>query len=248
MILKVDKDGNILKSDGKVFGAPIKTGRVYRGSGVVGCIDWETGTVFDNKNREIGKVEDVTVFECYAKRTSPKKTKKFLETHSATEPKKTKKKGSDKEPKETVVEVVESIPVSPGYDSAKIVSGELSKELYGTQLYTSLDDRLLEEVNKKYKWKYKNWEELSEKEDLSDDFLDKYDSQVSWYHFLLTHPDRQFSGKYSKKFKGHLMMRTLGLVPYNGKIVREKDYVPSSIKADREKAKQKKDKYKDNIN
>ena len=42
-------------------------------------------------------------------------------------------------------------------------------------------------------------------------------------------------------------MRTLGLVPYNGKLVKEKDYVPSSIKADREKAKKKKDNYKDNI-
>lgn len=99
-----------------------------------------------------------------------------------------------------------------GKDSALIVSGKLSKELYGTTSIVSQSDITLEKVNKKYHWKYTDWEDLSCNETLTEDFLDKYQDDVSWYFYLKNHPDQEFTPTFIKRHPNAFRLRTLRLV------------------------------------
>lgn len=108
--------------------------------------------------------------------------------------------------------VVEDV-YKPGKDSALIVSGQLSKQLYG-------DDRrvvtaatiALDSVNKKNKWKYENWEDLCANEDLTEKFLAEYDPYIDWYGFLQAHKNKVFTNKFEKKYWKRLLVRSLGII------------------------------------
>lgn len=108
--------------------------------------------------------------------------------------------------------VVEDV-YKPGKDSALIVSGQLSKQLYG-------DDRrvvtaatiALDNVNKKNKWKYENWEDLCANEDLTEKFLAEYDPYIDWYGFLQAHKNKVFTSKFEKKYWKRLLVRSLGII------------------------------------
>lgn len=99
-----------------------------------------------------------------------------------------------------------------GKDSSLIVTGQLGKELYGVTTIVSQSDIALEKANKKYGWNYKDWEELSINEDLTEEFLDAHQNDVSWYFFLKSHPDRRFTKGFMNRYPKQFMMRTLGLV------------------------------------
>lgn len=99
-----------------------------------------------------------------------------------------------------------------GKDSALIVSGKLSKELYGTTSITSQSDVTLEKVNKKYHWKYTDWETLSCNETLTEEFLDRYQDDVSWYFYLKNHPTQTFSDAFIKRHPEAFRLRILRLV------------------------------------
>ena len=219
-MLKVDKKGNILRPDGTVLGAPKKTGSIYRSNNKTGRIDIETGDVFDLKEQILGKV-DVEKFEVL-KDTICKTDKK----EESTTPKPAKSKQKE-EPKSTYV---------PGLDSALIVSGKFSKMMYKEPAPTT-EEKALEEINKKHGWKYTDWDDLSCNEDLTDSELARYEIYVNWYAFLSAHPDREFNDTYRKKFKEHLILRTLSLIPYNGtRVTKQEEYKASSIKEDRKRA------------
>ena len=121
----------------------------------------------------------------------------------------------------------------PGLDSELIVSGKFSKMMYKTPTLTA-EEKALEEINKKHGWKHIDWDDLSCNEDLTDSELEKYETYVNWYVFLSSHPDREFNDAYEKKFKSHLIIRSLGLIPYNGsRASKQEEYKASSIKEDR---------------
>ena len=231
-MLKIDKKGNILRPDGTVLGTPKKTGSVYRSNNKTGRIDLATGDVFDLKEQPIGKV-DIERFEIF-KESTPKgaicktneKKEIAIKDPEAEAPKPTKSKPKE-ESKNTYV---------PGLDSELIVSGKLSKMLYKS-LSLSAEEKSLEEINKSHGWKYTNWDDLSRKENLTDSELEKYETYVNWYDFLSTHPDREFNDTYKKKFKQHLILRTLNLIPYNGtRVTKPEEYKAASIKEDRKRA------------
>ena len=209
-MLKIDKKGNILRPNGTVLGTPEKTGNIYRSSNRTGRIDLATGDVFDLKEQLLGKV-DVEKFEIFKKEiATPKSSKKSKEKSKST--------------------------YVPGLDSELIVSGKFSKMMYKTSAPTA-EEKALEEINKKHGWKYTDWDDLSHNEDLTDSELEKYETYVNWYVFLSTHPDREFNDVYEKKFKSHLILRTLGLIPYSGsRAFKPEEYKASSIKEDREHA------------
>lgn len=209
-MLKIDKKGNILRPNGTVLGAPEKTGNIYRSSNRTGRIDLTTGDVFDLKEQLLGKV-DVEKFEIFKKEiATPKSSKKSKEKSKST--------------------------YVPGLDSEFIVSGKFSKMMYKASAPTA-EEKALEEINKKHGWKYTDWDDLSCNEDLTDSELEKYETYVNWYVFLSAHPDREFNDVYEKKFKSHLIIRSLGLIPYNGsRVSKPEEYKASSIKEDREHA------------
>ena len=98
-------------------------------------------------------------------------------------------------------------------------------------------EKALKEINKSHGWKYADWDELSRKENLTDSELEKYETYVNWYVFLSMHPDREFNDIYKKKFKQHLILRNLNLIPYNGtRATKPEEYKASSIKEDRKRA------------
>lgn len=206
-MLKIDKKGNILRPNGTVLGAPEKTGNIYRSSNRTGRIDLTTGDVFDLKEQLLGKV-DVEKFEIFKKEiATPKSSKKSKEKSKST--------------------------YVPGLDSEFIVSGKFSKMMYKASAPTA-EEKALEEINKKHGWKYTDWDDLSCNEDLTDSELEKYETYVNWYVFLSAHPDREFNDVYEKKFKSHLIIRSLGLIPYNGsRTSKPEEYKASSIKEDR---------------
>lgn len=206
-MLKIDKKGNILRPNGTVLGAPEKTGNIYRSSNRTGRIDLTTGDVFDLKEQLLGKV-DVEKFEIFKKEiATPKSSKKSKEKSKST--------------------------YVPGLDSEFIVSGKFSKMMYKASAPTA-EEKALEEINKKHGWKYTDWDDLSCNEDLTDSELEKYETYVNWYVFLSAHPDREFNDVYEKKFKSHLIIRSLGLIPYNGsRVSKPEEYKASSIKEDR---------------
>ena len=215
-MLKTDKKGNILRPNGTVLGTPEKTGNIYRSSNRTGRIDLATGDVFDLKEQLLGKV-DVEKFEIF--KDSICKTNKKKEIATPKSSKKSKEKS-----KSTYV---------PGLDSELIVSGKFSKMMYKTPTPTA-EEKALEEINKRRGWKYTDWDDLSCNEDLTDSELEKYETYVNWYVFLSAHPDREFNDAYEKKFKSHLILRSLGLSPYNGsRVSKPEEYRASSIKEDR---------------
>ena len=219
-MLKIDKKGNILRPNGIILRKQKKSGNIYRSSNRTGRIDIETGDVFDLKEQLLGKV-DVEKFEVL-KDTICKTDKK----EEIATPKPTKSKQKE-EPKSTYV---------PGLDSELIVSGKFSKMMYKAPAPTA-EEKALEEINKKHGWKYTDWDDLSCNEDLTDSELARYEIYVNWYAFLSEHPDREFNDTYRKKFKEHLILRTLSLIPYNGtRVTKQEEYKASSIKEDRKRA------------
>lgn len=218
-MLKIDRKGNILRPNGTVLGAPEKTGNIYRSNNKTGRIDLATGDVFDLKEQLLGKV-DVEKFEVLKDSICKADKKKEIATP------KTSKKSKEKS-KSTYV---------PGLDSELIVSGKFSKMMYKASAPTA-EEKSLEEINKKHGWKHIDWDDLSCNEDLTDSELEKYETYVNWYVFLSSHPDREFNDVYEKKFKSHLILRSLGLIPYNGsRVSKPEEYKASSIKEDREHA------------
>ena len=223
-MLKIDKKGNILRPNGTVLGAPEKTGNIYRSNNKTGRIDLATGDVFDLKEQLLGKV-DVEKFEILKEATLKDSICKTNKKKEITTPKSLKK--PKEKSKSTYV---------PGLDSELIVSGKFSKMFYKTPAPTA-EEKALEEINKKHGWKYTDWDDLSCNEDLTDSELEKYETYVNWYVFLSSHPDREFNDAYGKKFKSHLIIRNLGLIPYNGsRTSKPEEYKASSIKEDREHA------------
>ena len=223
-MLKIDKKGNILRPNGTVLGTPKKTGNIYRSNNRTGRIDLETGDVFDLKEQLLGKV-DVEKFEIFKEATLKNSICKTNKKKEIATPKSSKK--SKEKSKSTYV---------PGLDSELIVSGKFSKMMYKASAPTA-EEKALEEINKKHGWKYTDWDDLSCNEDLTDSELEKYETYVNWYVFLSAHPDREFNDVYEKKFKSHLILRSLGLIPYNGsRASKPEEYKASSIKEDREHA------------
>ena len=221
-MLKIDKKGNILRPNGTVLGAPKKSGNIYRSSSRTGRIDLATGDVFDLKEQLLGKV-DVEKFEVFKESTLKDSICKTNKKEETATPKPTKSKQKE-EPKSTYV---------PGLDSELIVSGKFSKMMYKEPAPTA-EEKALEEINKKHGWKYTDWDDLSCNEDLTDSELTRYEIYVNWYVFLSSHPDREFNDAYEKKFKSHLIIRSLGLIPYNGsRASKQEEYKASSIKEDR---------------
>ena len=224
-MLKIDKKGNILRPNGTVLGVPKKSGNIYRSSNRTGRIDLATGDVFDLNEQLLGKV-DVEKFEILKEATLKDSICKTDKKEEIATPKPTKSKQKE-EPKSTYV---------PGLDSELIVSGKFSKMFYKTPAPTT-EEKALEEINKKHGWKYTDWDDLSCNEDLTDSELARYEIYVNWYAFLSARPDREFNDTYRKKFKEHLILRTLSLIPYNGtRADIQEEYKASSIKEDRKRA------------
>ena len=242
-MLKVDKKGNILRPNGTVLGAPKKTGNIYRSSNRTGRIDLATGDVFDLKEQLLGKV-DVEKFEVLKEAICKSNKKKEIADAKTSKKSKKSKKNTNPNPIKAIPDpVAKSEPkieskntYAPGLDSDLIVSGKFSKMMYKAPAPTA-EERALKEVNKNHGWKYTDWDDLSCNEDLTDAELEKYETYVNWYDFLSTHPDREFNDKYKKKFKQHLILRTLNLIPYNGtQVTKPEEYKASSIKEDRKRA------------
>lgn len=99
-----------------------------------------------------------------------------------------------------------------GKDSKLIVSGQLGKELYGECRYEPIENQILDMVDKKYNWHYSSWEELSEKKDLPEKFIDAYELYISWWHLFRAHPERKFSEDFIKRHPKPFMLKTLRLV------------------------------------
>ena len=243
-MLKIDKKGNILRPNGTVLGAPKKTGNIYRSSNRTGRIDLETGDVFDLKEQLLGKV-DVGKFEILKEATLKEATCKINKKKEIAVAKTSKK---SKKSKNKPIKVISAPDTKsepkieskntyvPGLDSKLIVSGKLGNMLYKTPAPTA-EEKALEEINKRHGWKYTDWDDLSHKEDLTDSELERYELYVNWYYFLSMHPDREFNDTYKKKFKQHLILRTLNLIPYNGtQATKFEEYKASSIKEDRKRA------------
>ena len=253
-MLKIDKKGNILRPNGTVLGAPKKTGNIYRSSNRTGRIDLETGDVFDLKEQLLGRV-DGGKFEILKEASRKEATLKEVSLKEATckinkqkeiavaKTSKKSKKSKNKSIKTISAPATKSEPkieskntYVPGLDSKLIVSGKLGNMLYKTPAPTA-EEKALEEINKRRGWKYIDWDDLSRKEDLTDSELERYELYVNWYYFLSMHPDREFNDTYKKKFKQHLILRTLNLIPYNGtQATKSEEYKASSIKEDRKRA------------
>lgn len=99
-----------------------------------------------------------------------------------------------------------------GKDSELIVSGQLGKELYGECRYEPIENQILDTINKKYNWHYNSWEELSEKKNLTEKFINQYETYISWWHLFKAHPERKFSEDFIKKHPSPFILKTLGLV------------------------------------
>lgn len=68
----------------------------------------------------------------------------------------------------------------------------------------------LERANNELKTNYNSWEELSSAGNLSEEFIIKYQNEISWYN--LFKKQREFSDKFTKKFKDKFIIIRLGLV------------------------------------
>lgn len=187
--------GKFIEDKEKIFLKNIQTSRR----------DPDTGVVYDMSGEAIGiliKIPNSAIAKHLREGES-----KVNQTPKTKE----SKKGDSNVPlvKRPVVEDV----YKPGKDSALIVSGQLSKQLYG-------DDRrvvtaatiALDNVNKKNKWKYENWEDLCANEDLTEKFLAEYDPYIDWYGFLQAHKNKVFTSKFEKKYWKRLLVKSLGII------------------------------------
>ena len=68
----------------------------------------------------------------------------------------------------------------------------------------------MERANNELKTNYNSWEELSLAGNLSEEFIIKYQNEISWYN--LFKKQREFSDKFTKKFKDKFIIIRLGLV------------------------------------
>lgn len=201
--LQTDKKGNILFPNGDTFGkikspnkkgtkAPIKKASIKVGEYIIG-----TGEVKDLDGKVIGIYKDDV-----STPTDPEEidTSKM----SKAELSRMLDQRREKEKEEYCM----------GKDSSLIVTGELGRMLYGTdnRKLNGVAEQKLAEANKKYGWKYPDWESLSKGELLSEEFLTTYESYVDWYGFLKAHPEFSCTEKFYRKQWKHLLIRTLGIV------------------------------------
>ena len=203
--MKVDKKGNILREDKSILGAPIRTGKIYRGGARTGRIDLETGKVYNLKEQELGEV-DLSLFGTLFddKIAKLKEAKAKEERKAAREAKKNgkgKKTESKPEPEKTTAEktVAEKIAEAtqkskktyiPGKDPYLIVSGRLGRICWPHK-YDTEDSPEFNELNAAKGGEFMNWIQLSAKADLSDAELVKYRDKIDWYTFLKFHQDRK---------------------------------------------------------
>ena len=198
--MKVDKKGNILRDDKSILGAPIRTGKIYRGGARTGHIDLETGKVYNLKEQELGEV-DLSLFGTLFddKIAKLKEAKAKEERKAAREVKKNdkgKKTESKPEPEKTISEkIAEAAQKSketynPGKDSYLIVSGRLG-HICWSHKYDTEDSPEFNELNTAKGGEFMNWIQLSAKADLSDAELVKYRNKIDWYTFLKFHQDRK---------------------------------------------------------
>lgn len=199
-MMKVDKKGNILREDKSVLGAPIRTGKIYRGGARTGRIDLETGKVYNLKEQELGEV-DLSLFgtlfdDKIAKLKEAKAKEERKAAQKAKKNGKGKKTESKSEPEKTtaekIVEVVQKSKevYSPGKDSYLIVSGRLGRICWPHK-YDAEDSPEFNELNAVKGGEFMNWIQLSAKVDLSDAELVKYRDKIDWYTFLKFHQDRK---------------------------------------------------------
>lgn len=201
--MKVDKKGNILREDKSILGAPIRTGKIYRGGARTGRIDLETGKVYNLKEQELGEV-DLSLFGTLfddkiakLKEAKAKEERKAArEAKKSGKGKKTESKNSKPEPEKTIVEkIAEAVQksketYSPGKDSYLIVSGRLGR-IYWPHKYDVENSPEFNELNMAKGGEFTNWIQLSAKADLSDAELVKYRDKIDWYTFLKFHQDRK---------------------------------------------------------
>lgn len=235
-VLKV-KNGTIMRANGTIMGSPKTSRRIYRSNNTTGSVDCE-GNVYDKKGIIIGRV-DISLFPQLSTKKEgqvkdSKVTKKTLKisknTCKTTKISKASVRSNTKakaktqpSPKVSEPKMVSSSPnrplithadpLAPGLNSADIVSGRFTK-MYVKPQPKPIDQRLLEQANKSYGWNYSSWRDLSEKEDLSDEFLMEYSEYVDWYIYLYNHPDREFNRQMMNRFAKKLVLRALDIVPH----------------------------------
>lgn len=201
--MKVDKKGNILRDDKSILGAPIRTGKIYRGGARTGRIDLETGKVYNLKEQELGEV-DLSLFgTLFDDKIAKLKEAKAKEERKAAreakkndKDKKTKSEKSKPEPEKTISEKIAEVAqksnetYNPGKDSYLIVSGRLG-HICWPHKYDTEDSPEFNELNAAKGGEFMNWIQLSAKADLSDAELVKYRDKIDWYTFLKFHQDRK---------------------------------------------------------
>ena len=69
----------------------------------------------------------------------------------------------------------------------------------------------LDRFNEKKGTTYRSWEEVSEKEILSERELEEYFPYISWYHYLKRHDPRELSVRMQKKLGDRLDISIMGL-------------------------------------
>lgn len=199
-MMKVDKKGNILREDKSILGAPIRTGKIYRGGARTGRIDLETGKVYNLKEQELGEV-DLSLFGALFddKIAKIKEAMTKEERKAAREAKKNgkgKKTESKPEPEKTISEKVAEVvqkskeTYNPGKDSYLIVSGRLGRICWPHK-YDVDNSPEFNELNIAKGGEFMNWIQLSAKAELSDVELVKYRDKIDWYTFLKFHQDRK---------------------------------------------------------
>lgn len=199
-MMKVDKKGNILRDDKSILGAPIRTGKIYRGGARTGHIDLETGKVYNLKEQELGEV-DLSLFgTLFDDKIAKLKEAKAKEERKAV--RETKKNGKGKkteskpEPEKTISEKIAEVTqksketYNPGKDSYLIVSGRLGRICWSHK-YDIEDSPEFNELNAAKGGEFMNWIQLSAKADLSDAELVRYRNKIDWYTFLKFHQDRK---------------------------------------------------------
>lgn len=212
--VSVDPNGVLIAPDKSKFGKFSEDlENIYLKKVHMGRRDPKTGIVYDVNGSEVGLLANIPTRAIPSKALS--KTPKSSVSKSSVEKKKIETSSMSEK-------VLATVPLNrrriaddvykPGKDSKLIVTGQLSKQLYGNdRKVVTAADIALEEANKKNGWKYLSWEDLCEKEDLSEKFLITYDQYIDWYGFLLAHPKRTFTAKFEKKYWKRLLMRTLGI-------------------------------------
>lgn len=68
----------------------------------------------------------------------------------------------------------------------------------------------LERANNELGTKYNSWDELSLAGNLSEEFIIKYQNEINWYNMFKK--QKEFSDKFTKKFKDKFIIIRLGLI------------------------------------